>query len=97
MRSGEDGRADDVDLVARSDQRLSSSPSRCWHGSRSHRPGQSLRDRGVNLYRFLGAIAGGIGQTVGLENCHSLDVMLLPSVVELRARRLRAVIPTPGK
>ena len=47
---------------------------------------------GVNLYRFLGEIASGMGQMVGLENCWSLDVMLLP-IGELRGRRLRAVIP----
>jgi hypothetical protein len=47
---------------------------------------------GVNLYRSLGAIAGGMGQMVGLENCRSSDVMLLP-IGELRTRALRAVIP----
>jgi hypothetical protein len=33
-----------------------------------------------------------MGQMVGLENCRSLDVMLLP-IGELRSRGLRAVIP----
>lgn len=47
---------------------------------------------GVDLYRFLGEIAGGMGRMVGLENCRSLDVMLVP-VGELRAGRLRAVVP----
>ena len=47
--------------------------------------GRYLTD-GVNLYRCLGAIASGMGQMVGLENCRSLDVMLLP-IGELRARR----------
>jgi hypothetical protein len=51
---------------------------------------------GVNLYRFLGAITSGMGQMIGLENCRSLDVMLLP-IGELRARRLRAVIPARGE
>jgi hypothetical protein len=51
---------------------------------------------GVNLYRCLGAIAGGTGQLVGLENCRSLDLILLP-IGELRARRLRAVIPAGGE
>ncbi len=51
---------------------------------------------GVDLYRCLGAVAGGMGQMVGLENCHSLDVLLLP-IGELRARHLRAVIPTGGE
>lgn len=58
-------------------------------------PGRDLTD-GVNLYRFLGAIASGMGQMIGLENCRSLDVMLLP-IGELRARRLRAVIPAGGE
>jgi hypothetical protein len=47
---------------------------------------------GVNLYRCLGAIADGMGQMVGLENCRSLDVMLLP-IGELRPRGMRSVIP----
>ena len=51
---------------------------------------------GVHLYRFLGAIDSGIGEMIGLENCSSLDVMLLP-IGELRARRLRAVIPASGE
>ena len=55
------------------------------------RTGCYLTD-GVNLYRSLGAIAAGMGQMVGLENCRSLDVVLLP-IGELRTRGLRAVIP----
>ena len=47
---------------------------------------------GVNLYRFLGAVADGTDQLVALENCRSLDVMLLP-IRELHARRLRTVTP----
>jgi hypothetical protein len=47
---------------------------------------------GVNLYRSLGAIAGRMGLVVGLENCRSLEVMLLP-IGELRAQGLRIVIP----
>jgi hypothetical protein len=53
--------------------------------------GRYLTD-GANLYRFLGAVPSGLGEMVGLENCRSLDVMLLP-IAELRARRLRAVTP----
>ncbi len=55
------------------------------------RAGRYLTD-GVDLYRSLGVIAGGMGQMVGLENCRSLDVVLLP-IGELRTRGLRAVIP----
>jgi hypothetical protein len=47
---------------------------------------------GVDLYRSLGAITHGPSQIVGLENCRSLDVVLLP-IGELRTRGLRAVIP----
>lgn len=53
--------------------------------------GRYLTD-GVNLYRFLGAMASGMGEMVGLENCRSLDVMLVP-IGELRARRMRTVVP----
>ena len=51
---------------------------------------------GVILYRFLGTVASGMGQMVGLEHCRSLDVTWLP-VGELHSRRLRAVIPTGGE
>ncbi len=47
---------------------------------------------GVDLYRFVGAITGGGGQLIGLENCRSLDVTLW-SIGQLHARRLHAVIP----
>jgi hypothetical protein len=57
--------------------------------------GSYLTD-GVDLFRSLGAIAGGMGQMVGLENCRSLDVMLLP-IGEVRARGLRAVVPAAGE
>jgi hypothetical protein len=43
--------------------------------------------------RLFGAVASGMGQRVGLENCHSPDVTRLP-IGELRAQRLRAVTPT---
>jgi hypothetical protein len=55
------------------------------------RVGRYLTD-GVSLYRFLGAVSGGLGEMVGLEDCRSLEVTLLP-IGELRARRLRAVCP----
>ena len=47
---------------------------------------------GVDLYRCLGGLLPGPGQFVALENCRSLEVILLP-VKELHARRLRAVTP----
>jgi len=47
---------------------------------------------GVELYRSLGAITLGPCQMIGLENCLSLDVMLI-AVDELRRRGLRPVIP----
>jgi hypothetical protein len=50
---------------------------------------------GVDLYRFIGAVASGMGQMVELENCRSLEVVLLP-IGDLRARPLRAVTPAPA-
>jgi hypothetical protein len=47
---------------------------------------------GVELYRSLGAITLGPCRMIGLENCRSLDVVLI-AVDELRRRRLRPVIP----
>ena len=47
---------------------------------------------GVNLYRSLGMVVRGPCHVLGLENCRSLDVMLIP-VEELRSRGLRPVIP----
>jgi hypothetical protein len=69
-----------------------------YAGTVADHAGQSSRylTDGVNLYRFLGAIASGTSEMVGLENCHSPDVMPL-SIEELRARRLRAVIPAGGE
>jgi hypothetical protein len=46
----------------------------------------------VDLYRSLGAITPGPCQMIALENCRSLDVVLI-AVDELRRRRLRPVIP----
>lgn len=63
-------------------------------GAIAEHPSQSARylTDGVDLYRCLGAMAGGMGEMIGLENCRSLDVVLLP-IGELRARQLRAVTP----
>jgi hypothetical protein len=57
-------------------------------------PGRYLTD-GVALYRFLGAVTSGLGEMVGLEDCRSLDLILLP-IGELHARRLRTVSPADG-
>jgi hypothetical protein len=55
------------------------------------RLGQYLTD-GVDLYRCLGGMLGDASQLVALENCRSLEVVMVP-IEELRVQRLRAVIP----
>jgi hypothetical protein len=50
---------------------------------------------GVNLYRFLGSIAGRADELVGIENCSSLDILLV-SRDELRRGRFRTV-PAVGE
>ena len=50
-------------------------------------PSRYLTD-GVNLYRFVGEI----GQLLALEDCWTLEVVLL-AIGDLRTRRLRAVVP----
>jgi len=45
---------------------------------------------GTNLYRLLGPISAQHEDLVGIENCRSLDVMLMPAA-ELRHHRLRLV------
>ena len=57
----------------------------------ARQPDHYLTD-GVNLYRSLGALASAMGQMVGLENCRSLDVLLLP-IGQLCTCGLRVVIP----
>lgn len=47
---------------------------------------------GVELYRLLGAVTGGACALVGVENCRSLQIMLIP-VSDLSAR-FRAVLPS---
>ena len=93
MPQGEPEGVDDVDAVQKHQERLPGGCShRCCPGAdHAGRTGRYLTD-GVNLYRSLGILAGAMGQMVGLENCRSLDVMLLP-IGELRSRGLRAVIP----
>ena len=39
--------------------------------------GRYLTD-GVDLYRLLGAVRRGMGEMVGLEDCRSLELILLP-------------------
>jgi hypothetical protein len=46
---------------------------------------------GVELYRLLGAVARGACEMVGLENCRSLEIILVP-IADLRLGRLRSVI-----
>ncbi len=45
---------------------------------------------GVNLYRLMGSMFTRAGEMVGIENCRSLDIMLVPAE-ELDSRRLRPV------
>jgi hypothetical protein len=59
------------------------------------KPSQYLTD-GVNLYRYVGTIPSPTGHMIGLEDCHSLDVMLWPAG-DLRARQLQPVTPAGGK
>ena len=47
---------------------------------------------GIELYRSLGAVTHGSCEMIGLEDCRSLDVILV-TADELRQRRLRPVIP----
>jgi hypothetical protein len=55
------------------------------------KPCRYLTD-GVNLYRYVGTIPGSMGRMIGLENCHSLDLVLWP-IAELRTLGLRSVTP----
>jgi hypothetical protein len=55
------------------------------------KPCRYLTD-GVNLYRYVGTIPGSMGRMIGLENCHSLDLILWP-IAELHTLRLRGVTP----
>ena len=45
---------------------------------------------GVHLYRFMGSMVSRAGEMVGIENCRSLDIMLVPAE-ELHRRRVRPV------
>jgi hypothetical protein len=58
---------------------------------RDAQAGSYLTD-GVNLYQSLSAIVRGPSHMVGLEECRSLDVVLIP-IEELHNRGLRPVIP----
>jgi len=55
------------------------------------KPCRYLTD-GVNLYRYVGTIPGSMGRMIGLENCHSLDLILWP-IAELHTLQLRSVTP----
>jgi hypothetical protein len=51
---------------------------------RPSRPDRYLTD-GVELYRLLGAVARGACELIGMENCRSLEIVLVP-IAEFRAR-----------
>jgi hypothetical protein len=50
---------------------------------------------GVHLYRFLGPLATRAGGMIGIENCRSLDIMLVPAD-DLHQGHLRAVGSASG-
>jgi hypothetical protein len=50
---------------------------------------------GTDLYRYLGAIPSGTSELVALENCLTLKVLLF-SLDEVRALKLRGVVPAEG-
>ncbi len=52
--------------------------------------GEHYLTDGVELYRFLGRVARGACELVGMENCRSLEIVLLP-ITDLRRGRLRLV------
>ena len=62
--------------------------------ARSSRPAGAYLTDGVFLYRVASLVTIGIAQLVELEDCYLLDVVCVP-VGEVRARRLRVVIPSP--
>ncbi len=45
---------------------------------------------GVELYRMLGKVARGACEMIGMENCRSLEIVLVP-ISDLTRGRLRAV------
>jgi hypothetical protein len=47
---------------------------------------------GVGLYRCLDGMFAGASELVVLENCLSLEIVVVP-IEELHGRRVRAVIP----
>lgn len=71
-----------------------SDPASQHTGETSDHDGQAgdyLTD-GIELYRSLGAITLNPCPMIGLENCRSLDVVLI-AVDELHRRRLHPVTP----
>lgn len=62
---------------------------------RTDEAGEYLTDE-VFLYRVVGVVASAVDETVELEDCYWLDVVCV-TVRELRARRLRVVMPAPVK
>jgi hypothetical protein len=54
-------------------------------------PGRYFTD-GTGLYRRLGSVGSGRNTMIELEDCRSLEIVLL-TLGEFRARTLRGVIP----
>jgi len=74
-------------------------PQRC--SRRAAEPGPSAPRRpgltryltdGIELYRLLGAVTDGVSALVGVEDCRSLQIMLIP-ISEL-GTRFHAVLPS---
>jgi hypothetical protein len=51
---------------------------------------------GDGLYRMLGRVARGACELIGMENCRSLEIVLVP-IADLRRGRMPAVAPAPSR
>lgn len=58
--------------------------------------GERYLTDGVELYRFLGSVARGSHAMLGVENCRTFEILLIPTG-DLRRGRLRAVPSAPGE
>ncbi|MGO9973836.1 MAG: hypothetical protein ACLP01_13720 [Solirubrobacteraceae bacterium] len=61
-----------------------------WAELESPSRGEHYLTDGVELYRLLGRVARGACELVGMENCRSLEIVLVP-ITDLRRGRLRLV------
>lgn len=52
--------------------------------------GERYLTDGVELYRFLGTVARGPRAMLGMENCRTFEILLVP-VADLRRGRMRTV------